>query len=439
MLKLPEDRTETHFDDYKKAYTDNQAAVEANRCLYCVDAPCIKACPTSINIPEFIRKIATGNVKGSAKTIFESNILGMSCARVCPVEVLCVGDCVYNEMGVPPIEIGKLQRYSTDTAYEEGWEYFEAGPDTGHSVAVVGGGPAGLAAAHELRRYGHAVTIFEAGDILGGLNTTGVAPYKMKADASVAEVQWILNIGGIDVKTNTTVGKDIGWEELDQKFDAVFVGIGIGPDKTLDTPGEDLDGVIGAVDWIAQMKLGTYDMSGIEHAVVVGGGNTAMDCLRELCGLDVPHVTMVYRGDEDRMSGYDHEWDAAKKLGARPEWLSLPLEYQGSGKVESVRCQRLDSDRKPIAGDEFTLQADLVLLGVGQTKLGEQLEPLGVEVEWGRLLVDHHGGLNRKGWFAGGDASNGAKEVVNAAAEGKLAARSIHNYLSAATTAPGDL
>ena len=178
MSKLPMDRTEEAFRDYKEPYSPNQAVVEANRCLYCADAPCIKACPTSINIPEFIRKIATGNVEGSAKTIFESNILGMSCARVCPVEVLCVGDCVYNEMDIPPIQIGRLQRYSTDMAFEKGWQYFEAGADTGKSVGLIGAGPASLAAAHELRRLGHACTIYEKNDLVGGLNTNGVAPYK---------------------------------------------------------------------------------------------------------------------------------------------------------------------------------------------------------------------------------------------------------------------
>lgn len=431
MSKLPEDRTETAFGDYKEAYTPNQAVVEANRCLYCADAPCIKSCPTSIDIPEFIRKIATGNVKGSAKTIFESNILGMSCARVCPVEVLCVGDCVYNEMGVPPIEIGRLQRYSTDAAFEAGWEYFEAGEATGKSVALVGGGPASLAAAHELRRHGHACTIFEKNEVLGGLNTTGVAPYKMKADRSVQEVEWILDIGGIDVKTGVAVGDDIGWDELEEEFDAVFVGVGLGPDKYLNSPGEELGGVHGAVDWIDDMKLGKVDLDGVKSAVVVGGGNTAMDCLRELCGLGVPRVTMVYRGDEERMSGYDHEWESAKKLGAMAEWHAVPISYEGQDRLESVRCQRLDASRKPIDGETFGIPADLVLLAVGQSKLGDELGHLdGIETEWGRLVVDASQALGRPGWYAGGDASNGAKEVVNAAAEGKLAATSIHRYLN---------
>ncbi len=192
------DRGEAGFDDYKRPYSQGAAEAEANRCLYCLDAPCVTACPTSIDIPTFIRKIATGNVKGSAKTIFSSNILGMSCARVCPVEVLCVGDCVFNEMDRPPIQVGKLQRYATDMAFGEGWRYFEAAEDSGKSVALVGGGPASLACAHELRRHGHACTVYEKRDVLGGLNTTGIAPYKMQADRSTEEVDWIkiFNLGG---------------------------------------------------------------------------------------------------------------------------------------------------------------------------------------------------------------------------------------------------
>src|SRR4051812_40109062 len=198
---LPVDRSETVFADAKPPMTRDQAVAEANRCLFCSDAPCINACPTRIDIPQFIRKISTDNVRGSAKTIFDANILGMSCARVCPVEVLCVGDCVYNEMGVDPIQIGKLQRYSTDKAFEAGWRFFEAGKDTGKSVGLVGAGPSSLAAAHELRRQGQRVTIYDKRAVVGGLNTTGVAPYKMKADRSLDETAWVLGIGGIEILT----------------------------------------------------------------------------------------------------------------------------------------------------------------------------------------------------------------------------------------------
>lgn len=429
--KLPAERSETVFSDFKGEYTPEQALAEANRCLFCHDAPCIQVCPTHIDIPQFIRKIATGNLKGSARTIFESNILGMSCARVCPVEVLCVGDCVYNEMGVPPIQIGKLQRYATDRAFDEGWRFFEAGEDTGKSVALVGGGPASLACAHELRRHGHACTIYEMRPVLGGLNTTGVAPYKMKADRSVEEVEWILGIGGIEVRTGVQVGKDISFAELERQHQAVFLGVGLGPDTRMKVPGEDLSGVYGAVDFIEQMKLGRFPVEGKQRCVVVGGGNTALDAVREALGLGLGHTTMLYRGTEDHMSGYLHEWRAAQQEGARAEWRALPLAFEGNGKVERVRAIRLDEQKKPLPGTEFTLDADLVLVAIGQSKLTELLSGLdGVQLDRGKIVTDAHGRTGRKGYFAGGDGRNGGKEVVNATAEGKAAALAIHAYLT---------
>lgn len=434
---LSADRSESIFEDYKGEYTKEQATVEANRCLFCTDAPCIKACPTHIDIPQFIRKIATDNVRGSARTIYDANILGMSCARVCPVEVLCVGDCVYNEMGVPPIQIGKLQRYATDRSYEAGWKFFEAGPDTGKSVALIGAGPASLAAAHELRRFGHKCTIYEKRAAIGGLNTTGVAPYKMKADRSVEEVAWILGIGGIGIQTNVTVGETMTLADLERDHDAVFVGVGLGPDTSLTVPGADLPGVEGAVDWIEKMKLGSVPLTRpdgrkIQSCVIVGGGNTALDVVREALGLHIPTVTMIYRGVEETMSGYHHEWRAAQTQGARVEWQSLPVAYQGNGYVDRVRCIRTGADKKPIAGSEFDIAADLVLVAIGQSKLGKMFADLGgIQIDNGRVVTDERGATGRRKWYAGGDCRNGGKEVVNAAAEGKAAARAIHDFLSA--------
>jgi glutamate synthase (NADPH/NADH) small chain len=430
--RLSPERSEASFEDKKPALTKHQAIVEANRCLFCSDAPCIKACPTSIDIPQFIRKIATDNVEASARTIFESNILGMSCARVCPVEVLCVGDCVYNHMGMPPIQIGKLQRYATDDAFEKGIRFFEAGPDTGKSVALVGAGPASLACAHELRRFGHKATIYEKRAAIGGLNTTGVAPYKMKADRSLEEVEWILGIGGIDVKTGVEVGTSPTLAELEAAHDAVFFGAGLGADTRLGAPGEDLPGVLGAVDWIEQMKLGKVDLSKVKSALVIGGGNTAIDAVREARGLGIPSVTMVYRGTEKKMSGYAHEWKGAVAEGARGEWQTLPVAFEAGpdGRVAKARCVRLDADKKPIPGSEVELAADLVLVAIGQSKLGAMLASLGgIAIDKGRVVTDGHGATGRKGWFAGGDCVNGGKEVVNAAAEGKAAARAIHAHL----------
>jgi glutamate synthase (NADPH/NADH) small chain len=424
------DRSESVFEDKKPALTDAQALAEANRCLYCYDAPCIKACPTSIDIPEFIRKISTSNVRGAAKTIFSANILGQSCARVCPVEVLCVGACVYNDKGEAPIQIGKLQRYATDAAVASNERFFEAGAPTGKSVGLVGGGPASLACAHELRRFGHKTVVYEKRPVLGGLNTTGIAPYKLRADASVKEVDSVLGIGGIDVRTGVESGRDLGFAELEKQHDAVFFGVGLGPDSRLDIPGAELGGVGGAVDFIERMKLGKVDLSKVEHGVVIGGGNTAIDVVRELVGLGVEKVTMIYRGTEEQMSAYEHEWEGAKIEGAVAEWRALPVAYEGGIAVERVRLVRMDADKKPIAGTEYTIAADVVLVATGQSKLGQLLAEMnGIVLEMGRVVTDEEGATGRKGWYAGGDAKNGGKEVVNAVAEGRDAARAIHRFL----------
>lgn len=426
------DRSEAVFEDFKQPLDATGAVAEANRCLFCYDAPCIQACPTGIDIPEFIRKIGTGNTRGSAKTILDSNILGMSCARVCPVEVLCEGDCVYNDLDAPPIKIGKLQRFATDQAYDAGWTYYEAGPDTGRSVGLIGGGPASLAAAHRLRMHGHAVTLYDKRPQLGGLNTTGVAPYKMRADRAMEEVDWVLSIGGIDVQTGVSVPDDVSWEDMEARHDAVLLGMGLGADSHLDVPGSDLEGIEGAVAFIERMKLGQVDLADAGRVLVLGGGNTAVDMVRELLGLGVAHVEMVYRGTEARMSGYAHEWKIGKQDGAKVTWGAQPIGYEGrDGRVTGVRCVQLDGDRQPIEGSEHVIAGDRVLLAVGQAKLGELVAGLeGVELSWGRVVTDEVGATGRPGVYAAGDCRNGGKEVVNAVAEGRDAAEAIHAYLS---------
>ncbi len=429
--KIDQQRSESVFTDFKEPYTREQAIIEANRCLYCHDAPCVTACPTSIDIPQFIRKIGTDNVRGSARTILDANIHGMSCARVCPVEVLCVGACVHNHQGVPPIQIGKLQRYATDVAYENGWRFFEAGPETGKRVALVGAGPASLACAHELRRFGHACTIYDKRPVVGGLNTTGVAPYKMRVDRSLAEVEWILGIGGIEVRTGVEVGTSPTWAELEAEHDAVFLGFGLGVDTPMNVPGEDLTGVWGAVDFIERMKLSKVSVSTVRNAVVIGGGNTALDAVRELLGLGARSVTMIYRGTEEAMSGYQHEWEAARQDGARALWQTVPVEFLGRDRLEGLRCLRVDDDKRPILGTELELDAELALVAIGQAKLGELVAALpGVRVERGRVLVDADGFTGRAKFYAGGDCANGGMEVVNASAEGKRAARAIHRMIT---------
>jgi glutamate synthase (NADPH/NADH) small chain len=437
---LPAERLERDMGEWKAPYTPDQAVAEALRCLFCHDAPCTRICPTHIDIPGFIRKIATGNVHGAARTILDANILGASCARVCPVEVLCVGDCVYNATGQPPIQIGKLQRFATDAIVDAGVQLFEAAPTTGRKVALVGAGPASLACAHELRRLGHEPVIFEKRGLPGGLNTTGVAPYKMKADYALLEVSWVLGIGGIDVQTGREVGGDVPVDELLSAYDAVFLGPGLGPDSVAKTPGEDLPGVVGAVELIERFKNEPRSPLEVQSAVVVGGGNTALDVVRQLRRLGVPRVTMVYRRTEAEMPGYEHELAAAKKEGVRFEFLVDPVAYEGDDRVERVRLLRMaqgepdESGRRsprPIPGSEHTVDADLVVLAIGQGKLRDLLA-LFAEVSLdmaGRVVVDEACRTGNPRIWAGGDCINGGKEVVNAAADGKKAARSIHAAL----------
>jgi dihydropyrimidine dehydrogenase (NAD+) subunit PreT len=431
MGRGPGDRSESKFEEFKPAYTLAQARVEANRCIFCFDAPCVKSCPTSINVPQFIRRIAEDNVRGSARSIFEDNILGMSCARVCPVEVLCVGKCVLNDAGVAPIQIGRLQRFATDEAYEQGWKFFEAGPDSGKKVALIGGGPASLAAAHQLRRLGHGVDIVEKSQWLGGLNTSGIAPYKMKSDRSLEEAEWVLSIGGVGLELGVSVPDEVTWAELESKYDAIFLGMGLGSDTILPIDGTENEGVDGAVDLIERIKLGRVDLESVRSAIVLGGGNTAIDAARELKGLGVAEVIMAYRGIEAVKSGYQHEWSRAVHEGVLARWSCQPLEIlAASGRVSAVRFQQLDEGKSPIAGREFTLPTDLVAFALGQQKLGSLVAELdGVQVERGRIVVDESGATGRPGLYAGGDCANGGKEVVNAAAEGKTAALNIHAYL----------
>lgn len=440
---LPPRRLEQVIGDLKPAYTESQAVAEANRCLYCYDAPCTQACPTHINVPEFIRRIATGNYKGSARTILESNILGLSCARVCPVEVLCEGACVYNTQGETPIHIGKLQRFATDWAYERGLRTFERGPDTGKTIALIGGGPASLACAHELSCLGHRCVIFESRPFLGGLNSTGIAPYKMLAHVAVREAEYVLGIGGIEVSSGLTVGKDISFADLERQFDAIFIGVGLGPDSRLHLPGEDLPGCVGAVGLIHRIKTEAgFQLPQCRKAAVVGGGNTALDAVRELKKLGVPEVTLVYRRSEQEMPGYDHEAEWARKEGVSFRFLTQPVAVLGTDRVTGLRCVRMtlgepdeSGRRRPIPqeGSEFEIPTDLVVKATGQEKLAALLAPIaGLKMEKGQVVVDPATGqTGHPQYFAGGDCVNGGKEVVNAAAEGKLAAQGIDRYLQA--------
>lgn len=436
---LPGNRLEERFADKKPPYDDSEAVAEANRCLYCVDAPCIKACPTEIDIPTFIRKIATGNVKGAARTILSQNLLGKSCGQVCPVEVLCAGACVYNEWEREPIRIGRLQRYAVETAIAENPQLYQKKPATGKRIALVGAGPASIAAAGWLALEGHKAVIFERKSFPGGLNTLGIAPYKMKANDALAEIEWVLSLGdieirqGVEIVNEATAPNQISVKSLYDDYDAVFLGLGLGPDSRLSIEGEDGGGVEGATALIERLKADpSLTIDGIRKAIVVGGGNTAIDIAHELALLGV-QTSMLYRGSEAEMSAYEHEISSGRVDGVSVVTARIPTKVvrNESGRVIALRVARTENKRA-VAGTEEDLPADVVVVATGQSRLTDLARAFaGVELDArGRVVVDtatYRTG-NPKVW-SGGDCVNGGKEVVNAVAEARVAARSMHAFL----------
>ena len=425
-LALAPDRLERQLSDAKPLYAPGEAVAEANRCLYCHDAPCIEACPTGIDIPGFIRKIGTGNARGSARLILSANLLGYSCARVCPVEVLCVGACVYNAWHRdPPIQIGKLQRWAVETAFANGGAaaLLTPAPRVAKKVAGVGAGPASLACAGYLALEGVEVMLFEKRAMAGGLNTTGVAPYKMHAEGALLEVDFIRSLG-VTIRAGVEVGKDVMPADLLRDHDAVFLGVGLGGDSRLGIPGEDGPGVVGATAWIERMKLEPgFAIAGVGRALVVGGGNTAIDAARELARLGVPDVAMVYRRTTAEMPGYRHEMELARREGVRLIEKAVPkaVSRDRSGRVTGLQLAN---------GQE--LAADLIVLGIGQSRLGALATSFsGVALDdKGRVVVDPATGrTGNPKVFAGGDAASGGELVVTAAQEGKRAARAIARAL----------
>lgn len=437
--RLQPDEYEKNFSDIHPPFDKKEAAlVEANRCLFCYDAPCIKQCPTSINIPKFIKQITTENIKGSAHTIFDSNIFGGGCSRVCPVEKLCEGSCVYNLMHEDPIPIAKLQRYSTEKAIKDKWQLFNRKASTGKKVAVIGAGPAGLSCAHVLSREGIDVTVFEKEAKGGGLMTYGIAAYKVTPEFCQDEVDFITSLGGITIEYNKELGKNLSLAELKVQYDAVFLGIGVGLARQLEIPGEDLEGVVDAIEFIYNLRSKTYNQIAVgDKVAVIGLGMTAIDAATQAKRLGAKEVTIVYRRTEEEMPCTQVELDLAKLDGCRIIWLAAPKEVIGeSGKVKALVCNEMelgtpdDSGRKtPVdTGRTFLLEVDMVIKAAGQMPFVNLVDSNDLQNTNGKIVVKNNA-TNIDGVFAGGDCVNGGKEVVDAVQAGKDGAKAILEYL----------
>ncbi len=428
---------EQNFAEINPALSSAEAMHEANRCLYCYDAPCIQACPTGIDVPSFIKKIASGNLTGSARVIFDANPIGASCARVCPVEVLCEGACVEKTLLKKPIEIGRLQRYATDHALSNNTQIFTKGESNGKSVGIVGSGPAGLSCATYLTRLGYEVTVYEKRSQAGGLDTYGMAEYKMPKRVSLAEVEQVEKMG-VKFILNTGItgsepgaiatGSSIAFKELSQNHDAIFLATGLGATNKLNIPGEDLPGVYDALAFIEQIK--TRDWKNIpigKNVVVIGAGNTAIDAVTQAKRLGAEKVTLMYRRTEKDAPAYAYEMELARKDGIEFMWETTPVEIGGISSVMGMRVRQGNS--------EFKIDCDMVIKAIGQTKMSSFFtDVIGVQTdEKGRVVVDENMQTSGPKIFAGGDCANGGAEAVDAAQMGKLAAQGIHFSLTGET------
>jgi len=442
MEGLPRVQTSAPDRDFKKAFaealpplTAQEAMVEANRCLFCFDAPCTHACPTHIDIPRFIKKISTENLLGSARTIFEANLLGATCARVCPVQELCEGACVLGKEH-KPISIGRLQRFAMDRIAGRERTAIVLAASTGRHVAVIGSGPAGLSCAGELARRGHSVTIFEKRTLAGGLSTFGIIAVREPIEIALAEAQMIQSLG-VKIETGAELGGNLSLADLQQRFDAVFLALGLGSTPALNIPGEQF--IEDGLHYVERSKLDPANISRGEKVVVIGAGNTAIDCATIAKRLGAAQVTMVYRRSAREMTAYPHEYDFVKKEGVEIRFLTQPVRVEThDGHVTGVVCIPMELDpssagralARPSGGPEFFIPADQIVKAIGQQKPG-LAAMLGLQTNGGFLRVNEHFETSLPGVYAGGDcirAKNSASTVM-AVQDGKLSAAAIHERI----------
>ena len=438
--KLGPEAAAANMAEIAPPYTPQEAVIEANRCLFCFDAPCIQSCPTGIDIPSFIKKITTGNLLGSARVILGANILGASCARVCPTEVLCEGACVVLDREGDPVKIGRLQRYATDYVQRARVPLLKAPPKkSGRRVAVIGGGPAGLGCAAELAQLGHQVVVFEKKSQAGGLNTYGIAYYKMPPAVSLEEVELVKSLG-VEFRCGVEVGKDVSIDQIQREFDAIFVGLGLGKGARLNVAGEDLPEVIEALEFIEQVHTRPlHEIPVGDRVAVIGGGNTAIDAVTQARRLGARDAVIVYRRSQAEMPAYEFEQELARTDGARFLFNVAPVAIVSDDHghvtgLKLVRTAGADGKVQVLPGTEFVEPFDMVIKAIGETKqagLLKRLFPnLDLDARGVVLQNPETGQTNVPRVFVGGDCANGGREVVNAVAEGKKAARGIHAMLA---------
>ncbi|WP_163846370.1 NAD(P)-dependent oxidoreductase [Pseudooceanicola aestuarii] len=429
--RLSADTIAENFGDLHPPLDPHEAHVAADRCYFCHDAPCMTACPTSIDIPLFIRQIATGTAEAAARTILDQNILGGMCARVCPTETLCEEACVREKAEGKPVEIGRLQRHATDKLMARNSHPFERAAPTGKRVAVVGAGPAGLSCAHRLAMKGHDVTLYDARPKPGGLNEYGIAAYKSTEDFAAREAEWLMGIGGITLETGQALGAGLELDRLAADHDAVFLSIGLGGVNALRAEGEDRDGVADAVSFIADLRQAT-DLRALpvgRNVVVIGGGMTAVDAAVQSKLLGAETVTIAYRRGAHRMGASQFERDLAASRGVRILTNVMPVAVHGNGTATEIELEyTAETDGKLVGtGETIRLPADQVFKAIGQTLTGA---PEGLEIAGGKIAVNGPGRTSRPGIWAGGDCASGGEDLtVTAVAEGRDAAEDIHTAL----------